>query len=108
MKERIKKLEEKFWNNVLSWTEIQEHIRTVAAEAREEGIEWMIQCAIAEINNMATTFRDTELLMEVKRRIRENGQAQLAKKDERLKKQTKEVAHDIHDSMWGGGPKDGG
>ena len=48
MKERIKKLEEKFWNNVLSWTEIQEHIRTVAAEARNEGIDKMRDALLGE------------------------------------------------------------
>ena len=50
-------------------------------KGQEAGVEWMIQCAVTEVNTMATTYRDTELLMEVKRRIRENGQAQL----ERLK-----------------------
>ena len=87
LKKKIDAMYEEAPNEAYDWAEefeYQEFARTVAAESRKEGIEWMIQCVVAEINLMQNTFRDTELLMEVKRRIRENGQAQLAKA-ERLK-----------------------
>lgn len=85
--ERIKELAQDFLDDptkedFITANDLTYLIRTVAAEARKEGIEWMIQCAVAEINVMQGTFRDTELLMEVKRRIRENGQAQLAKAEQ--------------------------
>ena len=58
----------------------------VAAEARREGIEWMIQCAMAEVNNMMVNHPTaTAGLREIRRRIKENGQAQLAKEAEWLK-----------------------